>query len=468
MVQLLKYLSPKNPYKLSYMLQQSDYSNMSLLRWVLRKPSLTNIQQRGTLVYTGRTWMHLFVAYIGWTMPLLAVAVLLAIQQSFWWMSLVLLMPVSSLLALILVNAMVYPIIKNKFKAEIKQAEKRLSSIPATRIAIIGSYGKTTVKELLRTTLSSEKNIAATPENKNVLISHARWINSISGKEDVLIFEYGESQPGDIEKMAKFSKPDLAIITGLAPAHMEGYKTVDEIAKDFATIQQYTSQPPFINNDSRLLDTYITPNEKYDKKSIGDWAISTIAVTIDGTSFTMRTSAKKLEIKSGLIGEHLVGPLALTAVIADMLGMKKHEIEAAIAKTKPFKHRMQPYRINDAWIIDDTYNGNIEGMRAGLRLLRQLPAKRKTYVTPGLVEQGSESEKIHIELGRLIAAARLDRVYIMKNSVSTYIEKGLLKNGFDGKLTIVDNPLDFYENLELIVASGDLVLMQNDWPDGYA
>ena len=126
---------------------------------------------------------------------------------------------------------------------------------------------------------------------------------------------------------------------------------------------------------------------------------------------------------------------------------------------------MRPYQLSGAWIIDDTYNGNIEGMKAGLALLKDLEAKRKIYVTPGLVDQGAEEKRVHRELGEAIADASPDKVILMRHSVTPFILDGL--RDFKGELIVEDDPLDFYANLDKFVAAGDLVLMQNDWPDNY-
>jgi UDP-N-acetylmuramoyl-tripeptide--D-alanyl-D-alanine ligase len=129
---------------------------------------------------------------------------------------------------------------------------------------------------------------------------------------------------------------------------------------------------------------------------------------------------------------------------------------------------MQPYQLSGAWIIDDTYNGNLEGIGAGTRLLKDLDAKRKLYVTPGLVDQGEQTESVHNKVGQLIAESQPDVVVLMRNSVTEYIKAGLKEGKFSGELRIEDNPLEFYTNLSHFIASGDLVVMQNDWTDNYA
>jgi len=129
---------------------------------------------------------------------------------------------------------------------------------------------------------------------------------------------------------------------------------------------------------------------------------------------------------------------------------------------------MEPRPLGGAVVIDDTYNGNLDGFRAGIELLGELPAKRKIYVTPGLVEQGSATEENHREIGRLLAHARFDKIVLMQNSVTNIIADELERKNYQGEIFLVDDPLSFYRNLDKFVAFGDVVLMQNDWTDNYA
>jgi len=135
-------------------------------------------------------------------------------------------------------------------------------------------------------------------------------------------------------------------------------------------------------------------------------------------------------------------------------------------KVRPFEHRMDPRPMHGAWIIDDTYNGNSQGVAAGLAFLKKSGARRRVYVTPGLVEQGSKTQEVHEEIGARIASS-VDVVVLMQNSVTEYIKAGLKKRNFKGKLLEVSDPLQFYTNLDQFVAAGDIVLMQNDWTDNY-
>lgn len=469
MMRLLSYFSPKMPWVLVYMLQQSEYSTRKFLNWSVKFPNLFGLQKRGKLIRTSRTLILLLAAYWGWLTGVLGMLLAFIQTGELLHIARYILAPILAFAVLIIVNFLLQIlIVQPKEKIEIRRAKKYLKGVNAVKIAVMGSYGKTTMKELLTTVLSEGKKVAATPGNKNVPISHARWINKqLTGKEEVLVFEYGEGKPGDIALLANLSNPNVAVVTGVAPAHLDEYASLEAIADDFSTIQNFVKpENIYANGNSGLLKQKIKAHF-YDQTGLEEWKVSDISVDFDGTSFVLTNGDKKIKLKTGLLGIHQVGPLCTVVTIALRLGLSDEQILAGVQKTKPFEHRMQARHLHGAWIIDDTYNGNIEGMRAGLELLQTLPGKRKVYVTPGLVDQGDETKKVHKELGSLITAAHPDRVVLMKNSVIEHIQSGLRASGYRGELQIEDNPLEYYTNLEHFLAAGDVVMLQNDWPDSY-
>lgn len=469
MMRLLSYFSPKMPWVLVYMLQQSEYSTRKFLNWSVKFPNLFGLQKRGKLIRTSRTLILLLAAYWGWLTGVLGMLLAFIQTGELLHIARYILAPILAFAVLIIVNFLLQIlIVQPKEKIEIRRAKKYLKGVNAVKIAVMGSYGKTTMKELLTTVLSEGKKVVATPGNKNVPISHARWINKqLTGKEEVLVFEYGEGKPGDIALLANLSNPNVAVVTGVAPAHLDEYASLEAIADDFSTIQNFVKpENIYANGNSGLLKQKIKAHF-YDQTGLEEWKVSDISVDFDGTSFVLTNGDKKIKLKTGLLGIHQVGPLCTVVTIALRLGLSDEQILAGVQKTKPFEHRMQARHLHGAWIIDDTYNGNIEGMRAGLELLQTLPGKRKVYVTPGLVDQGDETKKVHKELGSLITAAHPDRVVLMKNSVTEHIQSGLRTSGYRGELQIEDNPLEYYTNLEHFLAAGDVVMLQNDWPDSY-
>src|SRR3989344_2940089 len=383
------------PATIVYMLQSVEYQVEPYLKWYWRTADFGKVAKRRKLERTRAAKMLLLAVTAGMLIEVMLGAFLLVLGLTGRltggiWFGLALLLAYPVLWAHLAVLPLVlgrYFIVKPFFGLHIQRSKSTFAKHKGVKIAVAGSFGKTSMKEMLLTVLTEGKKVAATPANRNVSISHAQFARSLKGDEDILIIEYGEGAPGDVARFSRTTMPQIGIITGLAPAHLDKYKTLTRAGQDIFSL-------------------------------------------------------------------------------ADYLGDKNIYVNG-IAKIMPYEHRMQPRHLSGAWIIDDTYNGNIEGMRAGLALLKELPAKRKIYVTPGLVDQGSESAAIHRQLGGYIADVNPDIVVLMQHSVTTDIISGLEEGGYKGQLVIEQDPLNFYNNLEHFIAAGDAVLMQNDWPDQY-
>ena len=475
---LLSLYSWHYPKVLIYMLQNTEYAARPYLTWYWHTIRFDRVMYRRTLQRTLAARLLLMAVRIG-ILVQLAVGIellLLGLDHQItggaaFGLAVIISYPVvwAHLVLVPLVLGRLL-IVKPKQWFIIKESKSIFGNFNGVNIAVAGSYGKTSMKELLVTVLSKGKKVAATPANKNVPISHAYFARKLTGDEEVLVIEYGEGRPGDVTRFAQTTRPTHAVITGLAPAHLDRYKTLKAAGKDIFSVGAFVvPEQVYINGESPDALPFVAKGQQlYSDKGALGWKVSNVRVGLDGTRFIMQKGADKLELHSRLLGRHQVGPLAFAAAFAHQLGLSKTQIKAGIAETKPFEHRMEPYQLAGAWVIDDTYNGNLDGIRAGTRLLKELDATRKIYVTPGLVDQGKESPKIHQEMGRLIAEAKPDMVVLMEHSVTAHIAKGLLDAGYKGELLIENDPLNFYQNLQLFVANGDLVMLQNDWPDNYA
>ena len=477
---LLSLYSPRYPTVLTYMLQSTEYRAGPYLAWFWRTNDFSRVMYRRTLDRTRAARLLLLALRFG---MLLQIAAGLTLSGCWYWgeltggwqfgLAVLLSYPlVWAHLAALPLTAGRWLIVVPRQRRLIKKSEKVFRQHKGVKIAIAGSYGKTSMKELLLTVLSEGKKVAATPANKNVPISHAYFARKLSGNEDVLLIEYGEGGPGDIRRFRRVTHPTHAVVTGIAPAHLDRYKTIERAAKDIFSVAGFVAPSNvFVNVESPLTDQLLRKNKKYQGYSrdgaLG-WKIQDVHIAVTGTDFTLVKGGQTLQLHSGLIGRHQVGPLAFAAVLAKELGLSDAQIKSGIAKTVPFEHRMRPYQLNGAWIIDDTYNGNLEGVKAGTALLKELPAKRKLYITPGLVDQGGQAKAVHEQMGRLIAGAEPDTVVLMKNSAAPDIARGLQAAGYKGEVQIEDNPLDYYTHLQAFIAAGDVVLMQNDWTDNYA
>jgi UDP-N-acetylmuramyl pentapeptide synthase len=469
---------PSYPRVLIYMMQSTEYQPGAYLRWYWRTKDYSTVMKRRELDRTKAARLLLLAARLGMFLQILAGLLLIylgvwhhLVAGAAFGVALIVAYPV------VWAHMLVLPLFMGRWfisgpaaKKAIKTSEHQFAKHPAIKVAVAGSYGKTTMKELLATVLSEGKKVAATPANKNVSISHANFARKLDGDEDILIIEYGEGAPGDVARFSQLTHPTHAVITGLAPAHLDHYKSLQAAGEDIFSLAKYLNgKHVYVNDEPPSIKPFLRSSyEVFNPNGALGWKVEQTTVSLQGTDFTLKKGRKKINLHSGLIGRHQVGFLAFVVAFALQLGLAEKQIKDGISKTAPFEHRMQPYQLAGAWVIDDTYNGNLEGIRAGTQLLKDLEATRKIYVTPGLVDQGGESERVHREMGELIAAAHPDLVVLMLNSVTDFIKEGLEAGKYKGELQIEADPLNFYTNLTHFVATGDLVVMQNDWTDNYA
>jgi len=479
--EILSLYSYKYPLVLAYMLQVSEYDVLTYLKWLNRTRNFNQVMKRKQFVFTHKSRLVyaflvlVFGLQIIFGLTLIGFGLFDHLTGGIYFglaalISYPIIWPYLIVIVLLIVKLVV---IMPQEKKNNMAAAKKFQSFQGVKIAVLGSYGKTTMKELLNQVLSESKKIKSTPGNQNVAASHFKFSKTIEGDEDFLIIEFGEGKNGDIKRFSKIIRPTHGVITGLAPVHQDHYKNLDQQAYDLLSIQEFVPKKNiYINGQSEALKPYLNDSQDqfnfYDQNSALGWQISQIKCSVDSLSFKMTKNKKVINVKSGLVGRHLVGSLALVAALSESLGLKIEDIERGLSKTKPFPHRMQPYKLNDAVVIDDTYNGNLEGIKAGLNLLKELPFSKKIYVTPGLVDQGRKSNEIHFLIGQLIAEANPNEVVLMRNSTTKAINEGLFSKAFKGKIIIEDQPLEFYQNLNLLTAKDTLIMLQNDWPDNYS
>lgn len=455
---------------LVYMLQENLYDLRPYFDWFRRTSDFSKVMKRKKLVMTTKaklllTWLWLLVA-LGWLMG----AYLIIVKSYIVLVAMLIAAPY------ILAVGLVVPIVvgtaliqRPREKKIIGAARTKLAEHKAIKIAIAGSFGKTTMKEILATILAEGKKVAATPGNMNTPLGISRFVEGLSGDEEILIFELGEYYPGDIRDLCDLVQPDMGVITGINQAHLERFKTIDKTIATIYELADYLgSKPLWVNGESGLaMDAIRDGNTAYTRKGVGRLKVQHPKTGLEGTDFQIVGGGSKLHLHSGLLGLHNVGPLAAGVDIALSLDIKPADIEAGMAKTKPFDHRMQPSLVGGIWTIDDSYNGNPDGARVAIEFLHGLTGHRRVYVTPGLVEVGPATAVVHTEIG-LQLASKVDVVILVKNSATPFISEGLIAGGFKGEVLWYEDGLSCLNALPQVTKPGDVVLLQNDWSDNYA
>ena len=485
---------PRYVRSLVYMAQQSEYRARDFARWFLRTSDFLRVEQRKTLAKTPKALILLGLLAV-LAVLLLALAVWVIIVGNVWWRYLVALLFVAALpyILAVFLTALLYAWWFLQWPIEgaiMAHAHRRLSAHKAQKIAIAGSFGKTTMREILKTVLSSGKRIAAPPGSYNTPLGISSFIRGLKGNEEVLIFELGEYYPGDVMRLCKLIEPNVGIITGVNEAHLEKFRdikrtqaTIFELAEYLYSVIPASSVIPaqagiqkgflYINGESPLEKGGADSGRRgvvyYTRAGAGEWKVKRAQTGLAGTSFTLGNGTDTISVRSKLLGLHNIGPLCAAAHIATRLGLTPAEIERGIDATKPFEHRLEPRTdAQGVTTLDDSYNGNPDGVRAVIEFLASLRGGRRWYVTPGLVEMGSRKEKVHKEIGKQLARASIEKVILIRNSVTPFIEAGLQEEQYKGELMWFEKALDAFAALPSLTASGDIVLLQNDWPDQYA
>ncbi|MEK7177343.1 MAG: UDP-N-acetylmuramoyl-tripeptide--D-alanyl-D-alanine ligase, partial [Patescibacteria group bacterium] len=367
---------------------------------------------------------------------------------------------------LIIINVLLLPIdmfIKELLIFFAKNKLKKLNNIKI--IGVAGSYGKTGMKDLISTVLAEKYEVVKTPESVNTPVGIARTIlASVDEKTEILVIEMGEYYPGDIKNICLIAPPQIGVITGINEAHFERLKSIDNSVKTIFEIAQnmnpngillLNGKDKYIKNDYKK---YILNQEIYFYSSKGK-----IEFNEDAPGFIYQ------KIFFPVLGQYNLDKVDGVIYLAKKLGLTNQEIETGLKKIKTPAHRLQPIlnREKNILVIDDSYNGNPDGVEEAIQTLSLFKKRRKIFITPGLVEMGDKSKEVHKRIGERLNDV-VDLVILIKNSVTPSVEEGLVKAGFNKKNIIwFDSMMEAQNNLGNIVKSGDVVLFQNDWPDNY-
>jgi UDP-N-acetylmuramoyl-tripeptide--D-alanyl-D-alanine ligase len=460
---------------LVYMLQSSEYSVRDFLYWYHRTKDYTQIEKRKKLVLTAKSILLLATSWVIILLMLGLVVYFIFLKQSLLGYILALFLMVFGPYVLpyflVFFSVIINYIIQRPLQSYIiSQAARKIISHPGLKIGIAGSFGKTTMREILKTVLSEGKKVAAPPHSYNTPLGISRFIESLSGEEDVLLFELGEYYPGDIKKLCDLVKPSVGIITGINEAHLHKFETLDKTVGTIFELADFIGRGTvYANADCALVKENTRDGHiLYSRGNVGNYTVEQAKTDLTGTSFTLVIKDNRIELNSKLLGLHQVGPLAMAASLALDLGLSVEQVKVGVEKTKPFSHRLEPRFDNTGvTVLDDSYNGNPDGVTAVIDFLASLKDHRRFYITPGLVEMGSKTEQIHFEIGKKLAHSKIEKVILIKNSVTTFIEDGLKAGRYAGDIIWFDDAQSAFSSLPVLTLDGDVVLIQNDWPDQY-
>jgi len=288
------------------------------------------------------------------------------------------------------------------------------STCSASVIALTGSYGKTTTRELLFSVLATKFDCLQNQGNQNNEIGVPLTILKLHDQHEHLIVELGAAKPGDIEPLAKMASPQFGLITGIGPAHLKGFHTQEQIIKTkgdlvaslpadglaFIPGGESWSEQLINRAGCRVITFGLHPDNHYN------------ATHVESSNHEIVFRCRGHKYHLPLIGRHHV-TTGLSAVAAGTeLGLTPAEIQQGFQDFQPRPGRGQVVQERPWTIIDDTYNASPATCEAACRTLANWQTKgRRFFVIGDMLELGPESDRYHRQLGRLASALEIDFVY---------------------------------------------------------
>ncbi|MFT2929705.1 UDP-N-acetylmuramoyl-tripeptide--D-alanyl-D-alanine ligase [Enterobacter sp. HK-058-C-ECC] len=290
--------------------------------------------------------------------------------------------------------------------------------VPARVVALTGSSGKTSVKEMTAAILSQCGNTLYTAGNLNNDIGVPMTLLRLTKEHEYAVIELGANHQGEIAWTVSLTRPEAALVNNLAAAHLEGFGSLEGVAKAKGEI--YTGLPEngiailnADNNDWLNWQSIIGARKTWrfsPNAANSDFAATNIHVTSHGTEFTLTTPTGGLEVLLPLPGRHNIANALAAAALSTAVGASHEAIKAGLANLKAVPGRLFPIQLSEnKLLLDDSYNANVGSMTAAVQVLSEMPGFR-IMVVGDMAELGDESEACHTQVGEAAKAAGLDCV----------------------------------------------------------
>ena len=325
-------------------------------------------------------------------------------------------------------------------------------------VAITGSAGKTTTKNIINHILKSHFKCFSSPKSYNNNIGVPLTILEAPPDSQILISELGSNHIGEIRPLAEIIGPDIAVIITVCPAHLEGFGDLDAIIKEKVSITAglKTGGKFFINGSIKKLVDYCR-NQKIKFEAFE--MPQNIKLSGDKSTFVIDNIAVTLP----LVGRANVENTAAAWAVCKSLGLSAAQFAKAVASIKPVDMRLEPLRIGRCLVLADCYNANPGSMENALETLALLAAgekQRAVFIFGRMGELGSQSEKLHAQLGKAIAHYKIPVALTIKGDCS--ITAQTAQKSADHKISanIFENTQQLCDNLHKFIKPDDIILVK--------
>ncbi|MDM8161945.1 UDP-N-acetylmuramoyl-tripeptide--D-alanyl-D-alanine ligase [Labilibaculum sp. K2S] len=298
---------------------------------------------------------------------------------------------------------------------DLAKEHRRQLNIPI--LAITGTNGKTTTKELVHEVLKRKFQTAATIGNLNNHIGVPLTLLSMNKETEFGIVEMGANHPGEIQKLCEIAEPDYGIITNVGKAHLEGFGSFEGVIKTKKELYDFLFKnggKVFVNADNDYL-TEMLNDQEFISYGNSENAFSK-AKFLQAEPYLVleiRSAIGKLYIKTKLIGAYNFENALVAVTIGRYFKIDEIEIKEALEKYVPSNNRSQLKKTEKNILFLDAYNANPTSMKAAIENFAGMSRKNKVIILGDMLELGSDARKEHLDLLQLIQDRQLQSVFLV-------------------------------------------------------
>ena len=331
-------------------------------------------------------------------------------------------------------------------------------------IAITGSSGKTTTKEMVAAVLERQFEVLKTPDSENNEIGVPKTILELTSRHEAVVLELAARRLGDIRYLCEISQPTIGVLLNIGTAHLEFFETVEGVAKAKGELLDYISDESLlalVNADDcvvarevkrtkgRLLGFGLERESRYSGEGL--------VLDQEGRG---HLSLQNIHIDLKIAGRHNVYNALAAAAVGDQCGVSAHEIGAALSSFEPLAMRSEILRKNGIFIINDCYNANPGSAGVAITMLGDIelpPGGRRIAVFGDMLELGAASSQLHAALGTQISAAGVD-LLLVTGAMSRFTVEAAKRGGADAEHFVSKSELA--ARLCGVIETGDAVLLK--------
>ena len=335
-------------------------------------------------------------------------------------------------------------------------------------MAITGSVGKTSTKDLVANVVAQKYKICKTIGNNNNNIGMPFTILNAPNDIEAFVLEMGMNHFGEIHLLSEIAKPNICIITNIGTSHIGNLGSRENILKAKLEILDGAKNPYMvINNDNDLLHKWYEENkDKINIKTYGineksDIQAKEIQLYENESEYHIQLNNKEEKIKVPVGGEHFVLNSLCAIAVGELLDIENDDIKRGIETFSLTKNRMEIIELkNGIKIINDAYNSSVESVKASLSYMNHMKANRRIAVLGDILETGEFAKQLHEEIGKTVCENQVD-ILICSGQNAEYIAESARENGFDEKNIYYFEKKDEIINLlKQIIQAEDVILFK--------